>query len=216
MLASETAEKPRVKPSPESRERAAQPAQSLKFDTPKFDELKPEALPLELLIEEEAHRAAAERSAPAQARRANRIRIAVLVGISASLAGLALYGWNTLRPAELDELQVTLPIRAPGAMVESAPSAIVPKVQPAPAQTAIGRVQPAPAPAPVQTAVAPTRVQPAPIPPVSRSRTPAVTHTRGGAAQAAVAAPAAVPEKTQQAETNPNCAEGIAALGLCK
>ncbi|HKO48492.1 MAG TPA: hypothetical protein VJV79_12260, partial [Polyangiaceae bacterium] len=90
MLASETAEKPRVKPSQESSELGAQPAQPP----------APDALPPELLSDA-AHRAAAERSAPWQVRHANRVRVAALVGITAGIAGIALYGWNTLRPTEL-------------------------------------------------------------------------------------------------------------------
>jgi len=231
VLASDTAEKPRVMPPPEPRE-----VEKPKAETPKFDEpAKPEALPPELLSDE-AHRAAAERSAPWQVRHANRIRMAALVGITGGLAGLALYGWNTMRPSELDKLQITLPARSPAALVEPAPvqpprpapaaptAAVQPKVvQPsAPAQTATGKVQ-QPA-APVQTAVVPVRVQPAPAPqprveaalPVrpASGRT-AVTHTRA----AAVSAAAAVPEKAvaeRPVERSPNCAEGVAALGLCK
>src|SRR6185436_1406828 len=78
LLASETAEKPRVKPSPESNERVApQPAAQ---PAPAFDALasdafgpgasSPDALRPELLSDE-AHRAAAERSAPWQVRHAN-------------------------------------------------------------------------------------------------------------------------------------------------
>jgi len=236
LLASETAEKPRVKPSPESNERVApQPAAQ---PAPAFDALasdafgpgasSPDALRPELLSDE-AHRAAAERSAPWQVRHANRIRFAALVGLTAAVAGLSLYGWNSLRPTELDKLQITLPARTSSGLVEPAASAAA--VPPPPAAVALSAiapkvVQPAPTPPKTATAVVPVRVQPKPAPqPRLEAAAPAqpsanssrVTHLRRGdapaAATAAVAAPAAAEKK---AEAKPNCAESVAALGLCK
>ena len=203
MLASETAEKPRVKPSQGPSERAAQQAQAP----------APGALPPELMSDE-MHRAAAERSAPWQVRHASRIRIAALIGITGGLAGLSLYGWNTLRPSELDKLQITLPARTSAGFLEPAavppPPAVVPAATVQPKVVVPTKVQPAPPPQPrVETAIA---ARP------SGNRTP-VTHTRradaGTPAAAAVVAPAAAPSQAKAAPKS-NCAEGVAALGLCQ
>jgi hypothetical protein len=202
LLASETAEKPRVTPSQGSGERGAQPAQP-----PALDALPPE------LLTDEIYRAAAERSAPWHVRHASRVRIAAIVGITGGLAGLALYGWSTLRPTELDKLQIALPARTSAGLVE--PAAVQPPPAVVPSATVPTRVQPAPKPAspPPQP-----RIEAAiPLRP-SANRTP-VTHTRRADAStpaaAAVAAPAAAPSQPK-AEPKPNCAEGVAALGLCK
>src|SRR5688500_20383938 len=98
VLASETAEKPRVKPSQGPSERAAQQAQAP----------APGALPPELMSDE-MHRAAAERSAPWQVRHASRIRIAALIGIMVGLAGLSIYGLNSLSQNVIDQLQISDP-----------------------------------------------------------------------------------------------------------
>ena len=191
MLANETAEKPRVKPSQGSSERVAQPAPA---QPPAPDALPPE------LMGDELYRAAAERSAPWQVRHASRIRIAALIGITGGLAGLSLYGWNTLRPSELDKLQITLPARTSAGFVE--PAAVPPPPAVVPTAIIPTKVQPA---TPPQTAsvppkvIVPTKVQPAPP---SGNRTP-VTHTRRGDAStpaaAAVAAPAAAPSQAKAA-----------------
>jgi hypothetical protein len=243
LLASETAEKPRVKPSPESNERVApQPAQSSDATVPHapaFDALasdafapgasSPDALRPELLSDE-AHRAAAERSAPWQVRHANRIRFAALVGLTAAVAGLSLYGWNSLRPTELDKLQITLPARTSSGLVEPAASAAALPPQPAavaPSAIAPKVVQPAPTPPKTATAVVPVRVQPKPAPqprleaaaPAQPSANPSrVTHLRrGDAPAAATAAAVAAPTVSRpQAQAKPDCAESVAALGLCK
>lgn len=218
MLASETAEKPRVKPSQGSSERAAQQPQAP----------APDALPPELMSDE-MHRAAAERSAPWQVRHASRIRIAALIGITGGLAGLSLYGWNTLRPSELDKLQITLPARTSAGFVE--PAAVPPPPAVVSTATVPTKVQTATPPQSASVppkAIVPTKVQPAPPPQPrvetaiaarpSASRTP-VTHTRradaGTPAAAAVVAPAAAPAQAKAAPKS-NCAEGVAALGLCK
>ena len=198
MLASETVDKPRLKPS----EPPAEP--------PAPDALAPE------LLTDEMHRAAAERNAPWQVRHASRVRLAALVGITAGIAGLALYGWNTLRPTELDKLQITLPARTSAGFV--APAAVL-EPPPPPAVVPTATVQPKVQPAPPQAAIVPTKVQPAPakVQP-SGSRT-TVTHLRRGDAStpaaAAVAAPVAFPAPPKP-EPKPDCAEGVAALGLCK
>jgi hypothetical protein len=237
LLASDTAEKPRVKPSQESSERTEPPVQPIAQPTAPDAALPPE------LLSDEMHRAAAERNAPWHVRHANRIRLAALVGITGGLAGLALYGWNTLRPSELDKLQITLPARTSAGFVEPAavppppavqpPAAVAPtatvqpKVQPpppvAPTATVQTKVQPAP---PTRTAVVATRAQPA-SPPQARVETAipvrpsgnrtSVTHTRGADASTAAAA-VAVPEKSlsEKQPAKSNCVEAVAALGLCK